>query len=83
MLKYDFMKYRHRLLYYKGAPIYIKYTLYTTFVRSLYHSLDRTVAASRPCRFTLRVRIPSEQFCLGFFLQHNVFVMNFGQSDKM
>ena len=30
MLKYDFMKYRHRLLYYRVAPIYIRYTLYTT-----------------------------------------------------
>ena len=30
MLKYDFMKYRHRLLYYRVAPIYIMYTLYTT-----------------------------------------------------
>ena len=27
MLKYDFMKYRHRLLYYRVAPIYIRYTL--------------------------------------------------------
>ena len=30
MLKYDFMKYRHRLLYYRVAPIYIRYTLYNT-----------------------------------------------------
>jgi len=30
MLKYDFMKYRHRLLYYRVEPIYIRYTLYTT-----------------------------------------------------
>jgi hypothetical protein len=30
MLKYDFMKYRYRLLYYRVAPIYIRYTLYTT-----------------------------------------------------
>ena len=30
MLKSDFMKYRHRLLYYRVAPIYIRYTLYTT-----------------------------------------------------
>jgi hypothetical protein len=30
MLKYDYMKYRHRLLYYIVAPIYIRYTLYTT-----------------------------------------------------
>jgi hypothetical protein len=30
MLKYDFMKYRNRLLYYRVAPIYIRYTLYTT-----------------------------------------------------
>jgi hypothetical protein len=28
MLKYDFMKYRHRLLYYRVAPIYISYTLH-------------------------------------------------------
>ena len=29
--KYDFMKYRYRLLYYRVAPIYIiRYTLYTT-----------------------------------------------------
>jgi hypothetical protein len=32
MLKYDFMKYRHRLLYYRVAPIYIRYILYTTNV---------------------------------------------------
>jgi hypothetical protein len=30
MLKYDFMKYRHRLLYYRVAPIYTRYTLYIT-----------------------------------------------------
>ena len=30
MLKYDFMKYRHRLLYYRVALIYIRDTLYTT-----------------------------------------------------
>ena len=30
MLKYDFMKYRHRLLYYRVTSIYIRYTLYTT-----------------------------------------------------
>jgi hypothetical protein len=54
MLKYDFMKYRHRLLYYRVAPIYIRYTLYTTKrkqnlqIWSLYHSRDRIVAASRP-----------------------------------
>ena len=30
MLKYDFMKYGHRLLYYRVAPIYIRYTLYNT-----------------------------------------------------
>ena len=30
MLKYESMKCRHRLLYYRGAPIYIRYTLYTT-----------------------------------------------------
>ena len=55
MLKYDFMKYRHRLLYYRVAPIYIRYTVYTTKktkqnlqMRTLYHSRDRIVAASRP-----------------------------------
>jgi hypothetical protein len=25
MLKYDFMKYRHHLLYYRVPPIYIRY----------------------------------------------------------
>ena len=30
VLKSDFMKYRHHLLYYRVAPIYIRYTLYTT-----------------------------------------------------
>ena len=30
MLKYEFMKYRHRQLYYRVAPIYTRYTLYTT-----------------------------------------------------
>ena len=32
MLKYDFMNNRHRLPYYRDAPIYIRYTLllYTT-----------------------------------------------------
>ena len=25
MLKYDFMTYRHRLLYYRVAPIYVRY----------------------------------------------------------
>ena len=30
MLKYEFMKYRHHLLYYRIAPIYLRYTLYTT-----------------------------------------------------
>jgi len=29
MLKYDFMKYRHRLLYYRVVPIYIRYTSYS------------------------------------------------------
>ena len=52
ILKYDFMKDRHRLLYYRVAPIYIRYTLYTTKknlqVRTLYHSRDRIVDASRP-----------------------------------
>jgi hypothetical protein len=54
MLKYDFMKYRHCLLYYRVAPIYIRYTLYTTKrkqnlqIWSLYHSRDCIVAASRP-----------------------------------
>jgi hypothetical protein len=35
--KYDFMKYRHRLLYYRITPIYIRYTLYMydKFVRSV------------------------------------------------
>jgi len=28
--KYDFMKYRHRLLYYRVTPIDIRYTLQTT-----------------------------------------------------
>ena len=48
------MKYRHRLLYYRVAPIYIRYTLYTTKrkqnlqMRSFYHSCDCIVAASRP-----------------------------------
>jgi len=48
MLKYDFMKYRHRLLYYRVAPIYIRYTfIYNTKKKkklqnwSLYHSRDR------------------------------------------
>jgi hypothetical protein len=54
MLKYDLMKYRHRLLYYRVASIYIRKTLYTTKkeknfqIWSLYHSRDRIVAASRP-----------------------------------
>ena len=30
MLKYDFMKYRHRLPCYRVAPVYIRYTLFTT-----------------------------------------------------
>ena len=55
MLKYDYMKYRHRLLYYRVASIYIRYTLYTTKkneknlqIWSLYHTRNRIVAASRP-----------------------------------
>ena len=55
MLKYDFMKYRHRLLYYRVAPIYIRYTLYTTKKKTkltnaiiVPYSRDRIVAASRP-----------------------------------
>ena len=52
MLKYDFMKYRHRLLYYRVALIYIRDTLYTTKKKkkiwSLYHTRNRIVAASRP-----------------------------------
>jgi len=54
MLKYESMKCRHRLLYYRVAPIYIRYTLYTTKrkqtlqIWSLYHSRDRIVAAFRP-----------------------------------
>jgi hypothetical protein len=54
MLKYDFMKYRHHLLYYRVPPIYIRY-MYIPQKRkqklqiwSLYHSRDRIVAASRP-----------------------------------
>ena len=53
--KYDFMKYRHRLLYYRVAPIYIRYTLYTTKKKTkltnaiiVPYSRDRIVAASRP-----------------------------------
>ena len=34
MLKYEFMKYKHRLLYYRVAPIYIRYSLYTTKKRT-------------------------------------------------
>ena len=36
LLEYDFMKYRHRLLYYRVAPIYIRYTLYTKRKQNLH-----------------------------------------------
>ena len=53
MLKYDFMKHRHHLLYYRVAPIYIRYTLYTTKKDNKTYkfdhcTIDRIVAASRP-----------------------------------
>ena len=32
MLKYDFMKYRHRLLYYRVAPIYTRYALLNNLI---------------------------------------------------
>ena len=76
MLKYDFMKYRHRLLYYRVAPIYIRYTLYTTKrkqslqIWSLYHSRDRIVAASRPLQIYTESANPIRAVlaCLFLFL---------------
>jgi hypothetical protein len=60
MLKYDLMKYRHRLLYYRVAPIYIRYTLYTTKKKTkltnaiiVPYSRDRIVAAS--CTITILI----------------------------
>ena len=44
MLKYDFMKYRHRFLYYIVAPIYIRYTLYTTKENKAYKFDHYTIA---------------------------------------
>ena len=44
MLKSDFMKYRHRLLYYRVAPIYIRYTLYTTKKKKTYTFDHCTIA---------------------------------------
>ena len=45
MLKYDFMKYRHRLLYYRVAPIYIRYTLYTTKKENKIYKFDHCTIA--------------------------------------
>jgi hypothetical protein len=39
MLKYDFMKYRHRLLYNRVAPIYIRYTFIYTNIASIFITL--------------------------------------------
>ena len=47
MLKYDFMKYRHRLLYYRVAPIYIRYTLYTT--KKIYTESANPIGAVLAC----------------------------------
>jgi hypothetical protein len=74
MLKYDFMKYRHRLLYYRVAPIYIRYTLYTTKKRkqslqmwSLCHSHDRIVATSRHLHIYTVSAIPIRAVLACFF----------------
>jgi hypothetical protein len=40
MLKYDFMKYRNRLLYYRFAPIYTRYTLYTNLLGRLKSAME-------------------------------------------
>ena len=70
MLKYDFMKYRHRLFYY----LHQVYLIYHKKENKTYKFNHCTIAViiqsllRDPCRFTLRVRIPSEQFCLILFV---------------
>jgi hypothetical protein len=59
---YDFTKYRHRLLYWV-APIYIRYIPQICKVgRSLYHSRDRIVAASRPLQIYTESANPISPF---------------------
>jgi hypothetical protein len=54
------MTYRHRLLYYRVAPIYIRYKKRKQSLQiwSLCHSRDRIVAASRPLQIYTVSAIP-------------------------
>ena len=85
MLKYDFMKYRHHLLYYRVAPIYI---LYTTKKENKTYKFDHCtidvivyiVAVSRPLQIYTESANPigAVLACFFIFFSNMCFVINFG-----
>ena len=86
MLKYELMKYRHRLLYYRVAPIYIRYIPQKRKQTYKFDhcSRDRIVAASLPLQVNTARANPIGAVLSWFLFFCNImcFVMGFGQSDK-